>query len=63
MVAAAMSVADHVHRLREVRAFAHPANAGSRRVLEKADFEIVRFVAEVDRFLCRRRRQELTEAT
>ncbi len=59
MVAACMTVADHTLRLPEVRAFAHPANVGSRRVLEKAGFEELRFVPEMDRFLYRRHRQEL----
>jgi len=59
VVAACMGLADHALRLPEVRAFAHPANAGSRRVLEKAGFEVVRFVPEMDRFLYRRHRQEL----
>ena len=59
VVTACMSVADHVLRLPEVRAFAHPANAGSRRVLEKAGFAVVRFVPEMNRLLYRRSRQEL----
>jgi len=46
----------------EVRTIAQPANAGSRRVLEKAGIEIARFVPEMDRVLCRRRRQELPAA-
>ena len=62
MVAACMNVADHALQLPEVRAFAHPANAGSRRILEKAGFEVVRFVPEMDRFLYRRHRQELLAA-
>jgi [ribosomal protein S5]-alanine N-acetyltransferase len=62
MVAACMGVADHTLRLPEVRAFAHPANVGSRRVLEKASFEVVRLVPEMDRFLYRRLRQELRVA-
>jgi len=45
---------DHSLRLSQVKAFAHPANAGSRRVLEKACFEVVQFVPEMDRFLYRR---------
>jgi ribosomal-protein-alanine N-acetyltransferase len=61
-VAACMGVADHALRLPEVRAFAHPANVGSQRVLEKASFEVVRFVPEMDRFLYRRVRQELRVA-
>ena len=62
MVTACTSVADHALRLPEVRAFAHPANVRSRRVLEKASFEVVRFVPEMDRFLYRRVRQELQVA-
>lgn len=54
LVATCMNVADHMLRLPEVRAFAHPANVGSRRVLEKAGFEIVRFVPKMDRLLYRR---------
>lgn len=54
MVAACTSVADHALRLPEVIAFAHAANVGSRRVLDKAGFEVVRFVPEMDRFLYRR---------
>ena len=57
MVAASMAIADHTLWLAEVRAFAHPENAGSRRVLEKAGFEVVRFVPEMERFLYRRVRQ------
>jgi len=63
MVAACMGVADHALRLPEVRAFAHPANTASRRVLEKAGFAVVRFVPEMDRFLYRRHRQNLQAAT
>ena len=62
MVAACMGVADHALRLPEVQAFAHPANTGSRRVLEKASFEVVRFVPEMDRFLYRRLRKEVRAA-
>ncbi len=57
MVAASMTIADHTLRLPEVRAFAHPENTGSRRVLEKAGFEVVRFVPELERFLYGRARQ------
>ncbi len=49
-----MSIADRVFRLPEVRAFAHSANAGLCRVLEKSGFEAVRFPAEMDGFLYRR---------
>lgn len=58
MVAACANVADHALRVPEVRAFAHPANQGSRRVLEKAGFETLRFVPEMDRLLYRRCRGE-----
>jgi [ribosomal protein S5]-alanine N-acetyltransferase len=57
-----MSIADHALRLPEVRPFAHPANVGSQRVLEKASFEVERFVREMERFLYRRVRQELRVA-
>lgn len=57
LVAASMAIADHTLQLAEVRAFAHPENAGSRRVLEKAGFEVMRFVPEMERFLYGRARQ------
>ena len=62
MAAASMSIADRVLRLPVVRVFAHPANAGSSRGPEKAGFEIVLFVPDMDRFLYRQRRQELPAA-
>ncbi|MGF1629211.1 MAG: GNAT family N-acetyltransferase [Kiloniellaceae bacterium] len=56
LVAASLEIADKVLRLPEVRAFAKPENAASRRVLEKTGFEEVRFVPEMGRLLyCRRR--------
>lgn len=54
LVAAAVSLADDILRLPEVRAFARPENAGSRRVLEKAGFVVERFIPEMERFLYRR---------
>jgi [ribosomal protein S5]-alanine N-acetyltransferase len=54
---ACTSFADTVLELPEVRACARPENAGSRRVLEKTGFELVRFVPEMERFLFRRGRQ------
>lgn len=51
LVATAMNLADRELRLPEVRAFAHPENAGSRKVLEKAGFRVVRFIPEMNRFL------------
>jgi [ribosomal protein S5]-alanine N-acetyltransferase len=53
---ACTTFADDVLGLPEIRAFARPENVGSRRVLEKAGFEIVRFVPEMDRLLYRRSR-------
>jgi RimJ/RimL family protein N-acetyltransferase len=40
-----------VLRLPEVRAFARPAHAGARRALEKAGFEVVQFVPEMEPFI------------
>jgi len=62
MVAACMNVADHALRLPKIQAFAHPANTGSRRVLERAGFEVVRLVPEMGRLLYRRHRPELRVA-
>ena len=45
---------DEVLRLPEIRAFARPENGASRRVLEKAGFEVVRFVPEMERLMFRR---------
>jgi ribosomal-protein-alanine N-acetyltransferase len=54
LTAACTSLADNVLQLPEVHAFAHPENTGSRRVLEKAGFELVRFIPDMERFLYRR---------
>jgi RimJ/RimL family protein N-acetyltransferase len=59
LTTACTQLADNVLLLPEVKAFAHPANIGSRRVLEKAGFESVRFVPEMERLLYRRGRQGL----
>jgi len=59
LVAASLDLADRVLELPEVRAFARAENAASRRVLEKAGFEIVRFIPEMERWLYRRVRPEL----
>ncbi len=56
LLAACLDHADRALNLPEIRAFAHPDNAGSRRVLEKAGFELRRHVPEMDRFLFGRRR-------
>jgi [ribosomal protein S5]-alanine N-acetyltransferase len=57
LVAACADVADLTLELPEVMAFASPDNTGSRRVLEKAGFEVKRFVPEMNRFLFRRGRR------
>ncbi len=57
LVAAATDLADRVLKLPEISAFAHPENKGSRRVLEKSGFVVVRFVPEMERWLFRRSRR------
>lgn len=57
LAAVVLAHADNDLKLPEVRAFAHPDNAASQRVLEKARFAKVRFVPEMDRFLFSRARQ------
>lgn len=59
LVAACLEVADRALKLPDVRAFARPENLASRRVLEKAGFEMVRFISEMERFLYRRSRPAL----
>jgi [ribosomal protein S5]-alanine N-acetyltransferase len=56
LVSACTRYADTVLGLVEIGAFTHPDNAASRRVLEKAGFEEVRFVPEMERILYRRQR-------
>jgi len=53
---ACLDWADDALGLQEVWAFTHPGNNASRRVLEKAGFQPVRFVPEMDRTLHRRPR-------
>lgn len=55
-MAACIDIADRVLHLPEVRAFARLENSGSRRVLEKSGFELVRLVPEMGRLLYRRPR-------
>lgn len=56
LVASALTVADHQLAWPEVWAMAHPDNPGSRRVLEKAQFQMTRFLADRNRLLfCRKR--------
>jgi len=55
-------LADRELRLPALSAFAHPSNAASRRVLEKAGFGVVRFVPEMDRLLFRRCCPDVTAA-
>lgn len=54
LVAACTELADGALALAEVSAFAHPGNAASRRVLERAGFEAQRWVPEMERLLFRR---------
>jgi ribosomal-protein-alanine N-acetyltransferase len=54
LVSACLELADRELELAAVRAFAHPENTGSRRVLEKSGFEVERFVPKMTRFLYRR---------
>lgn len=56
LAAAAVAFADDELRLPELRAFARPENAGSRRVLEKAGFTQDRYVPEMERWLFSRAR-------
>jgi ribosomal-protein-alanine N-acetyltransferase len=56
LVATCVDIADHVLKLPVVRAFARPENIGSRRVLEKAGFEVVRHIPEMERLLYSRTR-------
>jgi ribosomal-protein-alanine N-acetyltransferase len=58
LVAACTHIADRILQLPEISAFAHPENVGSRRVLEKAGFEVVRSVPEMERFLYQRKRAD-----
>jgi ribosomal-protein-alanine N-acetyltransferase len=49
-----LGVAASVLKLPEVKAFAHPENVKSRRVLEKAGFEVVHLLPDMNRHLFRR---------
>lgn len=53
---AAVAFSDDQLRLPELRAFARPENAASRRVLEKAGFRQERYVPELERWLFARPR-------
>jgi RimJ/RimL family protein N-acetyltransferase len=53
---ACTTFADDALGRRDIHAFAHRDNIGSQRVLEKAEFTVVRFVPELDRLLYRRSR-------
>jgi ribosomal-protein-alanine N-acetyltransferase len=57
LVDACTDVADKILQLPKIRAFAHSANAASRRVLEKTGFTLDRFVPEMDRLLYSRFRR------
>jgi RimJ/RimL family protein N-acetyltransferase len=58
LTATCTEIADHVLGLPEIVAFAHRENLASRRVLEKAGFEVARFVPEMERLLYRRARRQ-----
>ena len=62
LMSSCIDIADHAPELREVRAFARPENVRSRRVLEKAGFEVVKFVPEMERLLYRRGRLSVSAA-
>jgi ribosomal-protein-alanine N-acetyltransferase len=49
LAAAAVREADETFALPKLCAFARPDNVGSRRVLEKAGFKVVRYVPELER--------------
>jgi RimJ/RimL family protein N-acetyltransferase len=57
LMAACIDLADCALQLPEVRAFARPENVGSRRVLEKAGFGLVRHIPEMERLLYSRARK------
>jgi ribosomal-protein-alanine N-acetyltransferase len=56
LAVAALREADQTLKLAKVGAFARPENEASRRLLEKAGFEVVRFVPEMERFFFERPR-------
>ncbi|MBP1843698.1 ribosomal-protein-alanine N-acetyltransferase [Rhizobium petrolearium] len=53
---AAMREADEVLKLPKVAAFARPENVASRRLLEKAGFQMMRYVPEMERLYFERQR-------
>lgn len=57
LVRASVTFSDQNLPLSHINAFARRENAGSRRVLEKTGFEIVRYVREMDRLLYQRARR------
>jgi len=57
-VTACIDITDPALKLPAVRAFARSENIGSRRVLEKAGFEIVRYIPEMERLLYSRARSD-----
>lgn len=56
LAGAALAFADWTLGLPSVTAFAHPDNAGSQRVLDKAGFKVVRFLPDMDRLWYERKR-------
>jgi len=62
LVGATTAFADDMLRLPKLRAFAHAENTASRRVLERAGFEVERFIPEMERLLYSRSHPGLQEA-
>lgn len=54
LVTACLDMADNTLRLPDVIAFAHPENLASRHILEKAGFELARFIPGAGRYLYKR---------
>jgi RimJ/RimL family protein N-acetyltransferase len=48
-----LDLAERERRWPQIRAFARPQNTASQRVLQKAGFEMVRYVPEMERYLYR----------
>ncbi len=57
LATAALDLADHELRVREVSAFAHPDNGASKALLARVGFAQRRYVAEMDRILFSRQRR------
>jgi RimJ/RimL family protein N-acetyltransferase len=58
LVMACGDIADRVLKLPAITAFARPENIGSRRVLEKSGFELIRYIPKMERLLYSRARPD-----